>query len=78
MKIDISNTGALDPTPISFEFDVTIVDFCRDSALNFPVSQADEVYEIGAVAPTAEKPVSFVGVTTSSTDATRCPYSVDL
>ena len=77
MKIEVANTGGLDPTPIAYEFDVTIVDFCRDSALTFSASQADESYVIDAVAITAEQSVSFVGVTTS-TDATRCPISVDL
>ena len=75
VKIEVSNAGGLDPTPISFEFDVTIVDFCRDSALSFDASQADEVYTINALASgTAASSVTMVGVSTD-TDDTRCPIT---
>ena len=77
MKIEVSNPGGLDPTPLSWEFDVTIVDFCRDSQLSFDASQADESYVIDAVAPTADQAVAFVSISTS-TDATRCPITVAL
>ena len=77
VKIDVSNVDAEDPTPISFEFDVTIVDFCKDSALSFTSSQADIDYVIDAVPTTAAQTITFPSVTTT-TDSTRCPISVDL
>ena len=38
VKIEVANLDADDPTPLSYEFDVTIVDFCRGSALTFSTS----------------------------------------
>ena len=77
MKVDVSNADAADPTPISFEFDVTIVDFCKDSVLSFTSSQANLDYIIDAVPNTAAEPVTFPSVATT-TDSTRCPISVNL
>ena len=77
MKIEVSNPGALDPTPLSYEFEVTIIDFCRDSELASGGKQDDVDYVIDAIPSTAGMNVPFVSVTTT-TDSTRCPITISL
>ena len=76
LAIEISNPAETVPSPITFQFDVTVVDFCKDSSLSFDTSFADVNYSI-EVSPSPTQSETFPSVTTS-TDATRCPFTVNL
>ena len=73
-KVEVKNENGSDPSPIIYEFDITVVDFCIDSQISFGTSQAAVTYEMQKSPVTPAETVTFEAVTTT-TDLTRCPVS---
>ena len=72
------NVDAAVPLTLTYEFDVTIIDGCKDSALAFsPSEQADEPFIIDAAPTTATQSILFAAVTTT-TSIVLCPISIEM